>query len=247
MCKETVTEYFPEGTVPTEECDMHHEFLICSYSGKLPTPYCPEDHLVTSPIVVLPEDSIYQKLSDEQLQQYIPGAFRTPVDQSSFDYNDPEQREAFCPLHGEQWKQSEDLRAELTYEANQLINQINDNISRYYDKLTPQDLDILGAAIDKLKEALNSGLTEPPLEGEPYYTEIPYFDSEKVIEEMSNLRTTYDEIFDRINSFDFWDFLNGGNRDDDNDDNGDDDNDDNGDDDNSRGNNDGSRRRRNNN
>ena len=225
MCKETVTEYFPENAVPTEECDMHREFTVCRYSGKLPTPYCPEDHLVSSPIVVIPKDSIYQKLTDEQLQQYIPGAFRTPVDQTSFDYNNPEQRDAFCPLHDEKWKQSEDQREQLTSEANQLIHQINENIDRYSDKLTPQDKNTLETAINKLKEALNTGTPAPPEEGQPYYTEIPYFDADKVRTEMNALREAYENIFNNIKGFDFWDFLNGG-RHDNNDDGSKDDDDD---------------------
>jgi penicillin-binding protein 1A len=211
-CTQTVTEYFPEDAVPTEVCDMHKKLTICKYSGKLPTPYCPAEFLAESSIVVIPSDSIYQKLSDEQLQQYIPGAFRTPVDQSSFDYNNPEQRGAFCPLHGEQWKNGEDRREELTNEANQLISQIQDNMDRYQDKLTQQDVSTLENAISSLKETLNAAVPVPPAEGQPYYTEIPTFEPDKVQKEIDNLRETYDTIFNNINNFDFWDFLNGGNR-----------------------------------
>jgi penicillin-binding protein 1A len=211
-CDKTVTEYFPENAVPTEECDMHQKLTICKYSGKLPTPFCPEDHMAESSIVVIPEDSIYQRLTDEQLQTYVPGAFRTPVDQASFDYYNPEQRDAFCPVHGEQWKYGEQLRESLTNEANQLISQIRDNMDRYSDKLTQQDVDTLENAISKVTEALNAGVIPPPEEGEPYYTEIPYFEPDKVQREIDSLRETYDQIFDRINSFDFWDFFNGGNR-----------------------------------
>ena len=210
LCKETVTEYFPEGAAPTEVCDMHQELVICRYSGKLPSPYCPEEHHVIRPIVVIPKDSIYQQLTDGQLAAYIPGAFRNPVDLSTFDYNNPEQRSAFCPLHNEEWKLAEDQRAELTYQASLLIDQINDNIYRYNGQLTDEDLTTLENAINKVKETLNAGIIAPPEGEQPYYSEIPYFKPENVTLEMNKLKDTYNTIFDKLynDNNDIWDFFN---------------------------------------
>lgn len=35
------TEYFAEGTVPTEQCDVHYSGMVCLYSGKCATENCP--------------------------------------------------------------------------------------------------------------------------------------------------------------------------------------------------------------
>ncbi len=42
LCDETVkTEYFAEGTVPTEVCDVHYAGAVCQYDGLPATEYCP--------------------------------------------------------------------------------------------------------------------------------------------------------------------------------------------------------------
>ncbi len=39
------TEYFAEGTVPTETCKCHIKYNICNDSGSLATSKCPKDHI----------------------------------------------------------------------------------------------------------------------------------------------------------------------------------------------------------
>ncbi len=42
LCDATLkTEYFAEGTVPTETCDVHYSGAVCAYTGKIATPNCP--------------------------------------------------------------------------------------------------------------------------------------------------------------------------------------------------------------
>ncbi|HBG76412.1 MAG TPA: hypothetical protein DDW86_05590 [Clostridiales bacterium] len=188
-CKETVTEYFPAGAVPKKKCDMHQEYTVCSSSGKLPTPYCPKDQLKVSSVVVIPKDSVYQKLSDEQLQEYIPGAFRSLASLGSYDYNNPKQRSAFCPIHGENWKQNEEHSNQLASEANQLIRQVRESIKQYSGQMSAQDKDALETAINKLKEALSANT--PSKEGSG-------MDTGKVKTEMGNLRAIHEKILSRI-------------------------------------------------
>ena len=188
-CKETVTEYFPAGAVPKKKCDMHQEYTVCSSSGKLPTPYCPKDQLKVSSVVVIPKDSVYQKLSDEQLQKYIPGAFRSLTSLDSYDYNNPKQRGAFCPIHGENWKQNEGQFNQLVSEANQLIRQVRESIKQYSGQMSAQDKDALETAINKLKEALSANT--PSKEGSG-------MDTGKVKTEMGNLRAIHEKILSRI-------------------------------------------------
>lgn len=46
------TEYFAEGTVPTEYCDHHTVATMCSLSGQLAGSYCPTDSYVSSVYVI---------------------------------------------------------------------------------------------------------------------------------------------------------------------------------------------------
>lgn len=48
------TEYFAEGSVPTEMCDHHVLGTICSESGGTPTEYCPDSSRVSAVFMVLP-------------------------------------------------------------------------------------------------------------------------------------------------------------------------------------------------
>lgn len=55
LCAEAgcvVTEYFAEGTEPTELCDIHYQGRICQYSGLIATPECPfaYDGIATLPL-----------------------------------------------------------------------------------------------------------------------------------------------------------------------------------------------------
>ena len=46
------TEYFAEGTVPTEYCDHHTVATMCSLSGQLAGSYCPTDSYVSGVYVI---------------------------------------------------------------------------------------------------------------------------------------------------------------------------------------------------
>lgn len=48
-----ITEYFAEGTVPTESCDIHYEGDICAYDGLPASPDCPFKYygVTTGPLV----------------------------------------------------------------------------------------------------------------------------------------------------------------------------------------------------
>ena len=206
-CDQTVTEYFPTEAVPTDNCDMHLKITICGYSGKLPSPYCPEGHLVTKSVIVLPEDSIYQKLTDEQLEKIpsLTGAFRSLDVIGDYDYNNPEHADMFCPIHNETWQQGESLRITLVQQADELIAHITESINRYSSYLRKGDIDTLNNAIKRLKDSLTVEELELPGEDEGYYTEIPPFQPDKVLDEIDKLQKTYESIFDAA----FWESVSG--------------------------------------
>ena len=94
----------------------------------------------------------------------------------------------------------------LSQQANQLIDQVNENVSRYADYLKKAQVDKLDKAIKSLKDALIKEVLELPGEDEPYYTEIPPFNPDKILAEMDKLKKTYDSIFDAA----FWESVNQG-------------------------------------
>jgi penicillin-binding protein 1A len=215
-CAETTKEYFPSNAVPKEECNMHQKLTVCGLSGKLLSPFCPEIYQLTRSVVIIPKDSIYQQLDDEQLQELIPGAFRSLEELDLIDYSNPEHKDLFCPLHNDIWYTGEEQRIVLTKQANQLIAQIQDNMNQYSAYLTQAQKDALNNAINSLKEVLIEETLELPKEGEPYYTEIASFQPETVITEMDELLKVYESVFNA----DLWNIINnGGNTGDDDDDN----------------------------
>ena len=64
----------------------------------------------------------------------------------------------------------------------------------------------MNKAISSLKAAIAEVALTPPGKDEPYYTEIPVFDPEKVLAEIDNLQRTYASIFDAA----FWETVNAG-------------------------------------
>lgn len=51
------TEYFADGSVPTEACDIHALVTVCGESGQLPTNFCPAENQISKAVMILPEDS----------------------------------------------------------------------------------------------------------------------------------------------------------------------------------------------
>ena len=51
------TEYFARGTAPTEVCDKHVEVTICTESGELAGPFCPDENKQKSVYMILPPDA----------------------------------------------------------------------------------------------------------------------------------------------------------------------------------------------
>lgn len=57
-------EYFAKGTVPTEKCDVHIKYSVCSASGELATEFCPLD-LVEDIVYLIKEET--SKTPDSKL------------------------------------------------------------------------------------------------------------------------------------------------------------------------------------
>lgn len=197
-----VTEWFPVEAVPKDKCDVHQEVEICQYSGKIASPYCPTEHVVKKSVVVLPEDSPLRQLSDDQLQQYLPGAFKDMVDFSTLDYNNPEDNQYFCQLHTQEWYNSQQLKEDLFRRAQELINSIRHKMSapEYRGKLSDKERNTLEKAIEALLNSFNQATVEPPAEGEQPLTQLLPFDPRPVEQSMAQLSELSKTIFESLDS-----------------------------------------------
>ncbi|NLJ40883.1 MAG: hypothetical protein GX352_04650 [Clostridiales bacterium] len=200
-----VTEWFPKNAVPKPDdiCNMHVEIEACPYSGKYPTPYCPEEGREKSAIILLPKDSPYRLLSDSELAKYLPGAVKDLDKLGKLDYKDPNDRPYFCNLHTKEWYEGEQLREEMIIEASQLIANVKSNMANptYAPKLDKKRSDKLNKSIGKLEEALKEGIIEIPDKSSKEHKHIdklPVFDGVKVQEEMDHLSKINKEIFKEI-------------------------------------------------
>ncbi|MDE6357772.1 MAG: hypothetical protein K2L15_04175, partial [Eubacteriales bacterium] len=67
------TEYFAQGTAPTEYCNVHVSAQICTESNKLAGEFCPEDLVKTRVGIVRPEPYTGSaSISDQQYEVNIP-------------------------------------------------------------------------------------------------------------------------------------------------------------------------------
>ncbi|MBM7581361.1 penicillin-binding protein 1A [Caldicoprobacter guelmensis] len=195
-----VNEWFPVEAVPKEKCDVHKEVEICQYSGKLASPYCPRENVVKKSVVVLPENSLLRQLSEEELQKYLPGAFKDAVDFAMLDYNKPEDRQYFCPLHTQEWYNSQQLQESLYKQAQELINSVRAKMSdpKYKDRLSNEARTSLEKAIEALLHSFNQATIKPPKEGEPPLTQLPPFDPKPIQQNMDYLTELSRIIFESI-------------------------------------------------
>jgi penicillin-binding protein 1A len=201
-----VTEWFPRDAIPREICTLHQLTVVCKYSGKLLTPYCPPEHAVQKPVIVLPEGSPLAQLSPEDLAKHLPGAIRGGIegitDLTTLDYYNPAHRHLFCPLHTQEWANAEASRSALTQQAWALIYEINSNINNqmYAFSLSIEDRSRLNEQISALQSSLQQGAVEAPPEAGPFLTQIPIFDAALVQSEINTLWELNRSIFDRIRS-----------------------------------------------
>jgi len=195
-----ITEWFPKEAVPKEKCDMHKEVNVCKISGKLASPYCPEEHVGKKSVIVIPEDSLLRKLSAAELEKYVPGAFKTSADLASLNYQNPDDREHFCQLHTREWQEGEQKRQSLYQQVQDLINRVKNNMENpeYRKHLTNEMRKRLEKAIEDLLKSIEQGVVKPPKKGDKPITELPKFDPTPVEQNMSNLADLNRSIFDAI-------------------------------------------------
>lgn len=86
--------------VPDEYCDMHCVIDICTESEMHACSNCPDTSRIEKCIVLIPLTSLYSRLDDEKLYQYIPNAVRTDLTISQYVAQTFENSDLSCYIHG---------------------------------------------------------------------------------------------------------------------------------------------------
>lgn len=207
-----ITEWFPRDAVPREICTMHTLQIVCRFSGKLLSPFCPPDHALERSKIIIPHTSPLALLSDEDLERSIPGAVRAPVpdetgalaegaiDFTALDYANPLHRVFFCPLHTEEWASAETNRALFTERATILINDVSSNLNNpeFIPRISFEERTSLNEAMASLRTILDQVSVEPPPETGPFLTELILFDSVLAETQFNALSTLNIQIFENI-------------------------------------------------
>ncbi|MBN2220559.1 MAG: PBP1A family penicillin-binding protein [Vallitaleaceae bacterium] len=84
------TEYFAQGSAPTETCDIHKEVLICTSSGLFATEYCPSSTVVSKVMIQRPIPLIEQGVSPDKLGAIADYQYEIPYSMIG----------EYCTVHG---------------------------------------------------------------------------------------------------------------------------------------------------
>ncbi|MGI6150895.1 MAG: transglycosylase domain-containing protein, partial [Christensenellales bacterium] len=97
-----VTDWFFAGSVPKASCNAHTLATFCSASGKLATPYCPQDALAQKSLLVVPPDSQLATIEPALMEKHMPEAilgFAGYGDLLSLPATDPRYGQHYCNIH----------------------------------------------------------------------------------------------------------------------------------------------------
>ncbi len=154
--RKPVTDWFLQGTVPTEQCDMHLPFDICQDSGKIAGPYCPKDRVKAGSLLVIPVDSIIRLLPSDLLKSIYPGAVFAPEDGDDIASLTPDSQDYhkyYCDVHTSQWQAGQEL-SKAKSNANTLITQVQSNMAAHAGVLTAEQQGTLNDLIASLQQAV---------------------------------------------------------------------------------------------
>jgi penicillin-binding protein 1A len=158
-----VTDWFLKGTVPTEPCNMHYPMSVCQFSGKLATPFCPQDQVEQSSVLIVPQDSVIRLMTPEDVQKYFPTAlldFPGVDDLSQFTWDNPLYAQYFCPFHTQDWANVQGDYNTLVEQANALVGDVRQNMEHYW-WLSQGVVDALNGRIDTVLGYIQKGFSDP--------------------------------------------------------------------------------------
>lgn len=148
-----VTAYYASGTEPTLSCGWHQLYPACEESARIATAYCPHTS-ATKPLLMLPADSVYWKLSPSQLQEYLPGALPELEGGLSLADLDPGSalyQSYYCPIHTDAWFNAQLERADAVSRAGAQINASSAVLADSSYAMSADDRTQLSNKINELK------------------------------------------------------------------------------------------------
>jgi len=155
-----VTDWFAEGTVPSEVCDMHVVGNVCADSGAPASPYC--SNVAAGSIVLIHSDSMYADLDPTLVLASIPNAVYTGMTSMDYSMSGGMTSGAMCSLHTPSWYNqyngSGELRAAVNA-ANNLINKISSYLNSVQN-LAENYRDTLLQGIEDLQAYIDTSLSE---------------------------------------------------------------------------------------
>ena len=155
-----VTDWFAEGTVPTEVCDMHVVSNVCVDSGALASPYC--SNVTQGSVVLMHTDSMYADIDPTLVLASVPNAVYTGMTSADYAMSGGAASGSMCSLHTPSWYNSYGMGSELQTAingANNLINKINSYLNSVQN-LTDTYRDTLIQGVEDLKAYIATSLSE---------------------------------------------------------------------------------------
>ena len=166
-----LTDWCAVEKMPTEYCDMHCTVVYCKDSEMPAGQHCPAESRYAKCIVLIPSTSLYARLSNDKLYQYMPNAVRTDLTADEFISN-AEHLEC-CTIHT--GGGTDIPLAELIARSNELIA----TVRRY--------LDTVQTLTETARHILEGGITQ-------LQNAIAQSDAALISQYMSELKRNYDVL-----------------------------------------------------
>jgi len=150
-----VEAWYSVGSAPLSSCDWHQMYPICKASSKIATQYCPDEQIELRGTLMLPDDSIYWKLSNAQLQKYLPGAQHAlpgGLTLADIDPSMPEYASYFCNIHTQEWHDEQEVRRSAISAANEQLRISNSVLTSPQYSMSMEDKQLL---LDKINALTN--------------------------------------------------------------------------------------------
>ena len=154
-----VNAWFVSGTQPTELCDWHYTVPVCEESGKVANQYCP---VVGSSraLLLLPADSVYWKLTDEQRSKYLPGVLAAlQVEDPLLGNESVLPGSYYCDIHNETWYYAQQQRVSAVANADAQINASHAVLANPDYAMSAADRTQLSGKIGELRNLIGDPLS----------------------------------------------------------------------------------------
>ncbi|MBQ3108412.1 MAG: transglycosylase domain-containing protein [Clostridia bacterium] len=159
-----ITDWFTEGSLPEDECDMHVAVPICTASNRQAATSCATAGIKQGAVVLINSSSVYRQFAEEDVLAAIPNAIFTdiPAAQYGTTYYDPS---GLCTLHGYMggFGQAFDERASALTAAQQLLGEINSYLLTSFN-LSELDRGTLSGLVNSLNSQMMLGTSESIME-----------------------------------------------------------------------------------